>query len=95
MASSDFRARPRKPASRFTEEHRLLVSRLVAIRKAAGISQEEIAERTGKDQSHISRCELLEREISAVELLKWCQALEIDFLTFAKQWIDDIHDTTK
>lgn len=96
---SDHGADASKPAGRRkgtsirSPEHRLLVSHLIAARKAAGYTQEELAQRVGKHQSHISRLERSEREISVLDLVLWCRATGVKFEDFARQFEKDLEAT--
>ena len=72
--------------SRFRPEYELLLARLVQARKDAGVTQMEVAARLGKPQSHVSKCETQEREISVTDLRLWCQALGILLGEFIREW---------
>lgn len=80
----------RKGASIRSQEHQLLVRHLVSCRKSAGLTQEELAEKVGKHQSHISRLEQSERDISVLDLMLWCQATGLRFSEFAQQLEQDL-----
>ena len=47
---------------------------LVALRKAAGLSQEQLAERLGVGQSYISKIERGDVYVDVVVFVAWCQA---------------------
>ena len=90
------KARPhtaRRPRSRFEPEYELLLRHLVEARKAAGVTQMEIAKKLGKTQSHVSMCENREREISIIDLWKWCAAIGISFSEFVRQFEDEVAQT--
>lgn len=72
--------------SRFRPEYELLLSRLIQARKSAGVTQMEVAARLGKPQSHVSKCETQEREISVTDLRLWCRALGIPLGEFIREW---------
>lgn len=76
----------RKARSRFTDEYGVLLEQLVAARKRAGVSQKRVAEHLGKEQSHVSKCEHREREISIIDLMKWCEAIGISMSEFIKDF---------
>lgn len=52
----------------YSKEHRRLVQRLIWARKHAGLDQIEVAKQLKKSQSHVSKLELGERRIEALEL---------------------------
>ncbi len=72
--------------SRFTPEYELLLQHLVEARKAAGVTQQQVADRLDKPQSHVSKCETQEREISITDLRLWCLALELRLSDFLREW---------
>jgi transcriptional regulator with XRE-family HTH domain len=51
-----------------TPEYRHLLARLRAARRAAGLTQAQVAERFGRPQSFVSKCESGERRIDPTEL---------------------------
>ena len=60
----------------FTGAHAELVAVLVAARKAAGLRQTEVAERIGRNQSHVSLIEMGQRRVDVIEFLELARALE-------------------
>jgi transcriptional regulator with XRE-family HTH domain len=52
------------------------------VRRRAGLTQVELAERVGATQSFISKCERGERRIDVVELRTFCQAFGISLGQF-------------
>ena len=52
--------------------------RLAAIRKRAGINQDQLAELLQKPQSFVSACERGQRRIDILELLRIAAALKLD-----------------
>ena len=76
--------------SRFTPEYELLLQRLVEARRAAGATQQQVADRLGKPQSHVSKCETQEREISITDLRLWCLALDLKISDFIRAWEEAI-----
>lgn len=92
---SSNKGQKKQPRSRFTDEYGLLLHRLVEARKAAGITQAEIAERLGKVQSHVSMCENREREISIIDLYRWCQALGLKFSEFTAEFEREVEGNTR
>lgn len=77
---------PRRARSRFSSEYGILLNRLVAARKAAGVTQVEIAKHLGKEQSYVSKCEHRETEISIIDLWKWCNAIGMPVSEFMRQF---------
>lgn len=55
----------------------VLLESLRAARKAAGLSQSEVASRLGKDQTFVSKIELGERHLDVIEFFDLCRALGV------------------
>ena len=58
--------------------HRALCAAMVAARKAAGLSQHELAVRLKTTQTVIARIEIGERRIDVIEFIDLARALRID-----------------
>ena len=65
-----------------SREYRILVQLLRATRKAAGVTQIEMAQRLDEVQSFVSSCERGQRRLDMVEVWRWCQALGVSFPEF-------------
>lgn len=83
-------SKKRKARSRFTDEYGLLLRRLIEVRKAAGVTQEQMARHLGKVQSHVSLIEAREREISVIDLWKWCHVSGITMKEFVGMFEEDV-----
>jgi transcriptional regulator with XRE-family HTH domain len=59
-------------------EYARLVAMLVAVRHAAGVRQQKLAEKLGKPQSFIAKYEGGERRIDLVEFIAIARALDAD-----------------
>lgn len=68
--------------SMFSEDYDRFLALLREAREDAGVTQQELAERLGTDQSTISKCERGERRIDVIELRRWCRALGTRFQPF-------------
>lgn len=53
-----------------TDEHLKLVSVLAEARRSAGLSQYEVADRLGVDQSYVSKYETGRRRLDVIEFLR-------------------------
>lgn len=69
----------------FTQEYLLFLGQLRMARKAAGMTQEQVAERLRQTQSFVSKCERGERRIDVIELRAYCRAIGISFIEFIEQ----------
>jgi transcriptional regulator with XRE-family HTH domain len=61
-----------------SRRHRILCATLIAARKAAKLSQHELAKRLKTSQTQIARIEVGERRVDVVEFLDIAKALRID-----------------
>ncbi|HEX2812600.1 MAG TPA: helix-turn-helix transcriptional regulator [Sphingopyxis sp.] len=61
-----------------TPKHRQLQSGLADARKAAGLTQVQLAERLGRPQSFVAKYEVGERRIDVVEFCEIADALKLD-----------------
>lgn len=68
--------KPRK--SSFDDGYIAIIERLVIRRRELGMTQEQLAEAYGEDQSFISRVERRQRRIDVWEFVLFCQALDLD-----------------
>ena len=66
------------PKTVFTGAHRRLVEILIATRKKAGLTQTELGERIGRDQSLISLIEGSQRRVDVLEFCELAQAMNVD-----------------
>lgn len=62
----------------YDEEYRRLIDAIRAARKAAGVTQQELAARLGRPQSFVAKVEGYERRLDIVEFLHLCRALGAD-----------------
>ncbi|MDT4896426.1 MAG: hypothetical protein QOH25_1503 [Acidobacteriota bacterium] len=58
---------------------------LIEARRKSGLSQEAVAERLGRPQSYVSKCESGTRRLDVVEFLEFMEAIGSDPLAFIKK----------
>lgn len=66
------------PSSIFTQRHQELIGFIASVRKAAGVTQAELAARLGKPQSFVSKVERGERRLDVIEFCQVAEALGHD-----------------
>lgn len=66
------------PKTIFEGDHRHLVEVLIQARKAAGLTQTDIAERIGRDQTFISLIERGQRRVDVIEFISLAKAIGND-----------------
>ncbi|WP_174864229.1 helix-turn-helix domain-containing protein [Comamonas jiangduensis] len=65
-----------------TPKYTQFLEQLRQLRLQLGVTQVELSKRLGKPQQYVSRCEVGERRLDAVELIEWCEALGADVNVF-------------
>ena len=66
------------PNSLFSDEYSSLTALLVGARRAAGLTQVELADRLGRPQSYVSKYERGERRLDIVEYTQIVEAMSGD-----------------
>jgi len=66
------------PSLIFTQRHQQFIAFIVSARKAADITQVELAQRLGKPQSFVSKVERGERRLDVIEFCQLAEALGRD-----------------
>ena len=62
-----------------TDEHKKLVTALARARAEAGITQYDLADRLGVDQSYVAKYENGRRRLDVVEFMRIVAALGVDY----------------
>ena len=57
--------------------HRALIAALVEVRKAAGLTQRDLAAKLGKPPSYVGKVESIERNLGTLEFMEWCVAVDV------------------
>jgi transcriptional regulator with XRE-family HTH domain len=71
-----------KTKSTFTPENKIFLDLLRKERKAAGVSQVELAQRLKQKQDYISKSERGDRRLDIIETLFYCRGIGVDFAEF-------------
>ena len=66
------------PSPIFAERYGAVVEVLANARRAAGITQSELASRLGRPQSYVSKVERRERRVDPIEFADWCSAVDAE-----------------
>lgn len=73
------------PRTLHTDQYDAMLELLRSTREACGVTQVELAERTGMRQTDISKTERGVRRLDVVELHGWLAALHVPFVAFAAE----------
>jgi transcriptional regulator with XRE-family HTH domain len=87
LPAADSLAWRRMQKSLKSPEYARLVAMLVAVRHAAGIRQQKLAERLGKPQSFIAKYEGGERRLDVVEFIAIARALDADPIKLFRDFV--------
>jgi len=77
------------PSSIFTQRHQELIGFIASTRKAAGVTQVELAERLGKPQSFVSKVERGERRLDVIEFCQVAEALGQNPATLLEEFVTE------
>lgn len=69
----------------YTKDYATFLDCLRQTRRAAGITQEQLAAKIGMTQSTVSKCERGERRIDVIELRVICKAIGISLAEFVER----------
>jgi transcriptional regulator with XRE-family HTH domain len=72
------------------ESYDVLLDCLRSARRSARLTQVELAEKLGTDQSYISKYERGERRLDIVELRAICHALSLDLTEFVQTYEEQL-----
>lgn len=72
----------RLSASIYDEEYRKLIGALREARKAAGMTQQDLADKLGRPQSYVAKIEGCERRLDVIEYVHLCRAMDADPASF-------------
>lgn len=78
------------PKSQFTESYRAMLSVLVEARKAAGVTQIELARRLRKPQPFISKIERGVRRVDVIEFCVIARAIGVDPVDLLSEVLSNI-----
>jgi transcriptional regulator with XRE-family HTH domain len=70
----------------FTAEQKTLQRLLQQIRRGAGLRQQDLAMRLGKNQSFVSKYENGQRRLDLVELRQVCAAVDVSLPEFIRRF---------
>jgi transcriptional regulator with XRE-family HTH domain len=62
----------------FTSAYEQVIAAVVRLRKDAGLTQRQLAERLGREQSFVGRLETGQRRLDLVEFVWICRACDAD-----------------
>lgn len=71
--------------SDLSKKYELFQRLLVQAREDAGLSQQDVAEKLGRPQSYVSKCELGKRRMDVVEFLEIAQAVGFNPVDFVRK----------
>lgn len=70
----------------FSDDYMLFLQLVRNARKRSGLTQEDVANRLGKTQSFISKCERGERRLDIVDVRDFCKAIGLTLPEFVGEF---------
>lgn len=74
----------------YVAQRESLLILLRELRAEAGLTQAQLAERIGTDQTFVSKYETGERRLDVLEVREVCRAMGISFIAFARRLEDQL-----
>ncbi|MFH0854101.1 MAG: helix-turn-helix transcriptional regulator [bacterium] len=71
-------------SSLYSEEHKIIVEKLIKARHEAGLDQVEVVKKLGKSQSYLSKIESGQRKIDVIQLQKFANLYKKNINYFVK-----------
>ena len=81
------------PPNHYKVQQKLLQELLQQMRRNAGISQTDLANRLGKPQSYVSKYESGERRLDLIELRHICKTLGLSLTEIVRKFESFLNDT--
>lgn len=78
------------PKSVFSDRYRALIAHMIEARRAAGLTQSELAARLGKPQSYLSKIGTGERRLDFVEFVEMARVIGVDELQLAAKVVTHV-----
>jgi transcriptional regulator with XRE-family HTH domain len=79
----------------YRSEYQILLVRLRQARKAAHLTQAEVAARLGRTQGYVNKIETGERRMDVVQLRDFCGAVGVDFVEFIQRYDKAVEDALR
>nr|WP_303683372.1 helix-turn-helix transcriptional regulator [Brevundimonas naejangsanensis] len=79
------------PSSIFTQRHQEFITFIASVRKAADVTQVELAARLGTPQSFVSKVERGERRLDVIEFCQLAEALGRDPASLLAEFVNNAH----
>ncbi|WP_084462487.1 helix-turn-helix domain-containing protein [Oceanibaculum pacificum] len=68
-------------------DYRRLIELLIARRRAAGLTQNDLTYGLKKNQAGISKLERCQRRLDVIDLVRYCDAIGADPLDIMREWL--------
>lgn len=70
------------------QTYKALIAELKKARRAAGLTQQDVADALDKPQSYVAKTEGFERRLDIIELMEYCEAVRADKRQILKICLD-------
>ncbi len=70
----------------YSRDYQIFLEQLRAAREEAGLTQRQVAQRLGRSQSFVAKCEQGHNRVDVGQMVEFCQALGVPLLTFMERY---------
>ncbi|RYG59737.1 XRE family transcriptional regulator [bacterium] len=70
----------------YSREYRIFLEQLRAAREASGLNQREVADKLGRSQSFVAKCEQGHNRVDVAQLVEFCRVLGVPLVRFMESY---------
>lgn len=72
----------------YSQEYQVFLEQLRVAREEAGLTQRQVAQRLGRSQSFVAKCEQGHNRVDVAQLVEFCRALGVPLLDFMQRYAE-------
>lgn len=70
----------------YSREYRVFLDQLKIAREKSGLNQRQVAQKLGRSQSFVAKCEQGQNRVDVAQLVEFCRALGIPLVNFIESY---------
>ncbi len=70
----------------YSRPYQVFLQQLRAAREASGLTQREVADRLGRSQSFVAKCEQGHNRVDVAQLVEFCRVLGVPLVSFMESY---------
>ena len=70
----------------FSREYRIFLEQLKIAREQSGLTQRQVAQKLGRSQSFVAKCEQGQNRVDVAQLVEFCRALGVPLVAFMESY---------